>query len=86
MGLQLVSPMSEFRDGSVHAFDVDLGVPIARNYRSALELCYTIEVRPGLLLQPDFQYIWQPGGNVVDEAGRKIEDAAVIGARTTINF
>ena len=71
---------------TVHAFDVDLGVPIARNYKSALELCYTIAVRPGLLLQPDFQYIWQPGGNVVDEAGRKIEDAAVIGARTTINF
>ena len=71
---------------TVHAFDVDLGAPVARNYESALEICYTIQVRPGWTLQPDFQYIWQPGGNVTDHAGRRVEDAAVIGIRTTINF
>jgi carbohydrate-selective porin OprB len=34
-----------------------------------------------LAIQPDFQYIFQPGGNV---AGQK--DATVVGARTSISF
>ncbi|MGB3022577.1 MAG: carbohydrate porin [Methyloceanibacter sp.] len=71
---------------SVHAFDVDLGVPVARNYEAGLEICYTMQLKPGWTLQPDFQYIWQPGGNTADENGRPIKDAAVVGARTTINF
>jgi porin len=66
---------------TVSAFDVDFGVPVARNYEALIEICYTFEVRQGLLLQPDFQYIFQPGGNV---AGQK--DAAVVGVRTTIGF
>jgi porin len=66
---------------SVSAFDVDFGEPVARNYEALIEICYTFEVRQGLLLQPDFQYIFQPGGNV---AGQK--DAAVVGVRTTIGF
>ena len=66
---------------TVSAFDVDFGEPVARNYEALIEICYTFEVRQGLLLQPDFQYIFQPGGNV---AGQK--DAAVVGVRTTIGF
>jgi len=45
-----------------------------------------MQLRPGWTLQPDLQYIWQPGGNVTDDSGRRVENAAVIGARTTINF
>ena len=71
---------------TVHAFDVDLGLPVARNYESAVEICYTMQIRPGWLLQPDFQYIWQPGGNVTDENGRRIDNAAVGGLRTTLSF
>jgi porin len=63
------------------AFDVDSGAPVGRSYESLVELCYTFEVTEGWSLQPDFQYIWQPGGNVVG-----IDDAAVVGARTTITF
>ena len=65
----------------VSAFDVDFGEPVARNYEALIEICYTYEIKPGWSLQPDFQYIWQPGGNV---AG--IDDAAILGARTSITF
>jgi porin len=65
----------------VHAFDVDSGEPVARNYEALIEVCYTYEIKPGWSLQPDFQYIFQPGGNV---AG--VDDATVLGARTSIAF
>ena len=71
----------------VTAFDVDLGEPVARNYEMLLEICYTMQLMPGWTLQPDFQYIWQPGGNVPDEDGSgAVADAAVFGARTAISF
>jgi porin len=65
----------------VHAYDVDLGESVARNYEALIEICYTFEIKSGWTLQPDFQYIFQPGGNV---AGQK--DATVVGARTSISF
>jgi porin len=71
---------------TVHAYDVNLGVPVARNYEAAIEICYTMQLKPGWTVQPDLQYIWQPGGKVTDDAGRRVENAAVIGVRTTINF
>ena len=62
-------------------FDADADEPVTRNYEALIEICYTYEIKSGWLLQPDFQYFFQPGGNV---AGLK--DAAVVGARTTIGF
>jgi porin len=68
-------------------FDLDSGLPVARTYEALLEICYTFQLKPGWTLQPDFQYIWQPGGNVPDDAGTgAVKNAAVLGARTTINF
>jgi porin len=46
-----------------------------------LEICYTAQLNPGWTLQPDFQYFWQPGGNVPGA-----DDAVVLGARTSISF
>ena len=54
---------------------------MARNYEALIEICYTFQINPGLSIQPDFQYIFQPGGNV---AG--VKDATVVGARTSISF
>jgi porin len=65
----------------VSAFDVDFGEPVARNYEALIEICYTYQINPGWSVQPNFQYIFQPGGNV---AGQK--DATVVGARTSIAF
>ncbi len=70
----------------VSAFDVSTGEPVTRNYEALFEICYTMQLAPGWSLQPDFQYIWQPGGNVPDEDGRPVEDAAVFGARMAMSF
>jgi porin len=70
----------------VSAFDIDSGAPVVRNYEALLEICYTMQLASGWTLQPDFQYFWQPGGNVTDENGRVVENAAVFGARTSISF
>jgi porin len=46
-----------------------------------------MQLKSGWTLQPDFQYFWQPGANVPDESGNgTVENAAVFGARTTLNF
>lgn len=45
-----------------------------------LELTYGCAVRPGLLLQPDLQYIVNPGGN------RAIPNALAIGVNAVVNF
>ena len=69
------------------AFDRDSGLSVVRNHETLLEISYTAEIRPGWTVQPDFQYIWQPGGNVPDEQGNgAVADAVVLGARSTINF
>jgi porin len=71
----------------VHGFDIDSGLPAARTSEAVLEICYTAQLKPGWTLQPDFQYFWQPGGNVPDASGSgAVENAAVFGARTTLNF
>lgn len=72
---------------TVHAFDIDSGLPVARDYEAGLEICYMMQLSEGWTLQPDFQYIWQPGGNVPKENGNgAVENAAVVGARTVVNF
>jgi porin len=64
----------------VSAFDVDLGEPAPRDYEALVEICYTFQINDGLAIQPNFQYIWQPGGS------DGVDDATVVGARTTIGF
>jgi porin len=69
------------------AFDKDSGLSVIRSHEVFLEISYTAEIVPGWTLQPDFQYIWNPGGNVPDDTGtRAIKDATVLGVRTTISF
>jgi porin len=65
----------------VSAFHRDSGKPVARDYEALFEITYTFEIIQGWDLQPDFQYFWNPGGNM---AG--IDDALVLGARSTIRF
>ena len=65
----------------VRGFRSDSGLSALQNYEAVLEICYTAQLKPGWTLQPDFQYFFQPGGNV---AG--VSDATVVGARTSISF
>jgi porin len=59
---------------------------IVRDYEALLEVTYIAKVLPGLTLQPDFQYIWHPGGNIDDGTGKPIADAAVFGLRSVVNY
>jgi porin len=65
------------------------GYPI-RDYEAVLEITYKAEIVPGWSIQPDFQYIFHPGGNVPnpnDPAMRRVvKNAAVIGVRSTMQF
>jgi carbohydrate-selective porin OprB len=45
----------------------------------ALEWNYALELRPGLLLQPDIQYLVHPNGN------KSIPNALAIGVNIVIN-
>jgi porin len=71
----------------VHGIDLVSGVPVERNFEALLEVCYTMQLNPGWTLQPDFQYIVHPGGNVPNETRTGVVgDATVLGIRTTVNF
>lgn len=68
-------------------FDRDSGLGVIRDYEAILELSYTAQIAPGWSLQPDVQYIWNPGGKVPDATGtRAVDNATVLGVRTTINY
>ena len=53
-----------------------------------LELTYHIQMAPWWTLQPDFQYVFDPGANILNPLNptQTIKDAAVFGLRTTIAF
>lgn len=59
-----------------------------RSSEVSLELTYQAQVTPWLTAQPVFQYIFSPGGGIVnpDRPDRRVGDAAVFGVRSTINF
>ena len=65
-----------------------LGRPIVANYEAVVEASYIAEIVPGFIVQPDFQYFWNPGGHVRDpnDPTKAVPDAAVLGLRTTINY
>jgi porin len=86
----IYSPVSP----SVSGLDADTAffekttLPI-RDYEMAAELTYQAKIMPGFYIQPDFQYIFRPGGgalNPLNPAAGRIPGAAVFGLRTMIKF
>ena len=58
-----------------------------RNYEAVIELSYKAAVRPGWWVQPDLQYVFNPGGNVENPNGSGvISSALVLGLRTTLKL
>ena len=51
-----------------------------QNWEMTLEWTYGYTVRPGLLVQPDLQFIINPGGN------KAISNALAIGVNLVFNF
>ena len=64
--------------------------PPIRDYEAVLEVTYQAQIVPGWTIQPDFQYIINPGGHVADPADpdglRPLRNALVFGVRTTVNY
>jgi porin len=71
------------------AFDQDVvaftGTPMPiRDYEGLIEVTYQAKIIPGLTLQPDFQYIFHPGGHVPGPTGAAVKNAAVFGLRVAV--
>lgn len=59
----------------------------ARTSETFVETTYSYAVTPWLQMQPDFQYVFNPGGGLANAAGTgKIGNEAVVGLRTNILF
>ena len=79
--------------GAARGFDADTarfsGSPYpVRSGETVLELTYRIQVTPWWQVQPDFQYVFAPGGGVpsLTAPTHRVGDAAVLGLRTAITF
>ena len=59
-----------------------------RSTEALAELTYKIQIKPGLILQPDLQYVWRPGGNAADpnDSTKAVENAWVLGLRSVVNY
>lgn len=61
-----------------------------QDYEAVLEVTYQAAVTPWLSVQPFFQYVFHPGGNVPNPDGsnptQALQDAAVFGVRSTVTF
>jgi porin len=85
MGVAQVSPQAAALDQDTALFTGSFTPK--RSTETYLEVTYQYAVAPWLQLQPDFQYIFNPGGGLANASGAgKIQDEAVFGVRTNILF
>jgi len=79
--------------GGASALDRDRGFftgtpyPV-RSSEEFVEITYQFQAAPWWHLQPDFQYVLNPGGGILNPntAGRRVGNEAVLGLRTNIIF
>ncbi len=86
IGIARISDNARAADSDVALFSGPF-YPIRTN-ETVLELTYQAAVTPWLTVQPDFQYIFNPGGGQpsVNDPTRKAADAAVLGMRGVVVF
>ncbi len=85
-GLAKVSPGAAALDRATGFYT---GTPFpVRSNESFVELTYDYQLAPWLLLQPDFQYVFNPGGGIPNphDPTRLVGNEAIIGVRTAIAF
>jgi porin len=78
---------------AARAFDIDGARFIGqsrpvRSGEAVLELTYRAQLTGWLQLQPDFQYVFNPGGGIANSnfPTRRVGDEAVVGLRATMSF
>lgn len=91
MGYAHVSSSTSGLDADTTFFNQAAGTPInqlVRKSETYLELTYLAQLRPWWQMQFDFQYIFNPGGGIVNpnDPTRVFADQAVLGMRTNILF
>ena len=59
-----------------------------RSGEAFVEATYQYQLTPWCQLQPDFQYVFNPGGGIPNPnaPGQQVKDEAVIGLRMNISF
>jgi porin len=77
---------------SARGLDADIGFfssnpffPV-QSSEAVIELMYQAQLKPWWMLQPDLQYVINPGGGVLNSDGSPRRNAIVIGVRSFINF
>jgi porin len=68
-------------------FDKDSGGPV-RSGETFIEATYQYELTPWCQLQPDIQYVFNPGGGIAnpDTPGKNVENELVLGLRMNLLF
>ena len=88
VGFSNVSSSLQGLDEDARMFS-GMNTPV-EDYEIVFEFVYSAQIAPWWLVQPDFQYIVHPGGNVADPndpTGLSTEpDAVVLGIRSTFTF
>lgn len=59
-----------------------------RSGETVIEVTYQYQLTPAVILQPDFQYVFNPGAGLANPnaPNQQIKNEAVIGVRTTLTF
>jgi porin len=76
---------------NARGLDADIGLfgnffyPV-RSSETVIEMTYKTQLAPWWVLQPDLQYVINPGGGVLNPDGSLRRNALVIGVRTILNF
>ena len=85
LGVAHVSPRAAALDRDTEIFTGAFTPP--QGTETFVEVTYSYAVAPWLSVQPDFQYVFNPGGGIPNLAGTaKVKDEAVFGVRANILF
>jgi porin len=79
-GIAKVSP-------SAAGFDIDSGLP-ARGTENFIEITYQVQVTGWWQVQPDFQYVFNPGGGILNpnDPTQRVGNEAIFGLRSILTF
>jgi porin len=85
-GIARVSGGARAFDRSVAFFSV-VALPV-RTTETFIELTYQYSVAPWWQLQPDFQFVFNPGGGILNpnDPTQRVRNEAIFGLRNTITF
>jgi porin len=88
MGFAHVSNRAADLDRDQRTYSNSTGLPI-RSGETYVEATYQYQVTPWWQVQPDFQYVFNPGAGIVNpksSSGQKVKDEAVFGIRMNFAF